>query len=273
MLPQSYVPCQKQEKMRSVKLVSFDDVAVDFSWQEWQILNIAQRTMYRDVMLDTYNNLVSLAGHCFPKPKLIAKLEQGTEPRGSSDANFTDVQKGEAMITTGEENPDECVCEVESMNSNTVEERVRLVPTFKLSSQRKPELMRNNRDSLGLRTDKLIECQSILLSRIRVQHLVYWPGTPKPTQKPSQWVQEKPRLDSPKAGAQLYLKAFQAVEPMSGGEPSAGARVQSPPVGVHECRCHQLSGLLQVPETGSGRRESKLGPAEQKHELCISLHD
>lgn len=38
--------------------VSFEDVAVDFTWQEWKNLDAAQRTLYRDVMLDIYSSLV-----------------------------------------------------------------------------------------------------------------------------------------------------------------------------------------------------------------------
>ncbi|XP_012512924.1 PREDICTED: zinc finger protein 39-like, partial [Propithecus coquereli] len=63
----------------SLGLVLFEDVAVDFTWEEWQDLDDAQKTLYRDVMLETYSSLVSL-GHCVTKPEVIFKLERGAEP-------------------------------------------------------------------------------------------------------------------------------------------------------------------------------------------------
>ncbi|KAK1334656.1 hypothetical protein QTO34_005664 [Cnephaeus nilssonii] len=59
--------------------VSFRDVTVEFTQEEWQHMGPIQRTLYRDVTLENYNNLVSV-GNCIFKPEVIFKLEQGEEP-------------------------------------------------------------------------------------------------------------------------------------------------------------------------------------------------
>ena len=48
------------------RLVSFEDVTVDFSREEWQQLDPAQRRLYQDVMLEIYSHLLAVGERSWP---------------------------------------------------------------------------------------------------------------------------------------------------------------------------------------------------------------
>nr|XP_033698030.1 zinc finger protein 33B isoform X7 [Tursiops truncatus] len=124
--------------------VSFTDVTVGFTQEEWQHLDPTQRSLYRDVMLENYSNLVSV-GYCVTKPEVIFRLEQGEEPWILEEEfprqSFPEVWKTDHMKEKSQENQPKHVWEVVFINNKMLTKEQGVAPQFSTFFQEQQKMI------------------------------------------------------------------------------------------------------------------------------------
>ncbi|XP_045297300.1 zinc finger protein 736-like, partial [Leopardus geoffroyi] len=82
-------------------VLTFRDVAVEFSQEEWGCLNHSQGELYRDVMLETHGHLLFLG--LVSKPDLDIFLEQKKELWGVKRKEKVPSHPGLALSGSGQD--------------------------------------------------------------------------------------------------------------------------------------------------------------------------
>ncbi|XP_062053646.1 zinc finger protein OZF-like [Lepus europaeus] len=127
-------------------------------------MNNAQKILYRDVMLETYNSLFSL-GYCTTKPDLIFKLERGAEPwmvEECLNQSLSVVMKRDDLIRINQESQDKILNQDSVKNNKTPAlKRVELRKSLSLNSSHIPTLIIEKGTYSGLKPEECNKCHTV----------------------------------------------------------------------------------------------------------------
>ncbi|XP_029443574.1 zinc finger protein 431-like isoform X2 [Rhinatrema bivittatum] len=149
--------------------VTFEDISVFFSQEEWGYLDEGQKELYREVMKENYETLSSLeTGHHRVNPDVLLRIKQVEEPyvwdpqeSGEREVTQSYIDIEAIQEEKRKENRDECpaILQLKSRESKNVCENLSQRTEGGDTSQSRLNLEKQQRDHTGDSPDGVTACE------------------------------------------------------------------------------------------------------------------